>query len=334
MFLAFPFGEYCKTHDFIVKYEKRDKYIVFLAKINAYSSCKGEKKRSAMYLTLIDAKYDSAYTSETRQKGDVFERHFHFNIEFLMIINGDISVYVENKQYVPTPYTLVIIPPPNFHSTVANTETDYTRVTVMVSPNDIPLQIRERFYEKVAKNPLFKGAVITRFIENLKKLLSAQNNQRFSPLLDGIMTELFYAVAFYETDEEPTEITTNKNLSNIVKYINSHITEPITLDDISTNVFLSKSTISHLFKSKMNISIKQYILQKKMVYASTQIANGVPANEVAKNIGYDNYSNFFTIYKKIIGNSPSDYKNYVVKNPNKYYAHLLPIDQKIEPKNK
>ena len=269
-----------------------------------------------MHLKLINSKYDAAYTSEPRQKGDVFERHFHFTIEFLMIIKGNISVYVENKQYVPAPYTLVIIPPPNFHSTVANAETDYTRVTVMVSPNDIPLPIRERFYEKVAKNPLFKGSVITPFIDNLKKLLTAQNNQCFSPLLNGIMTELFYAVAFYETDEDLTGIITNKNLSNILNYINSNITGQITLDDISTNVFLSKSTISHLFKSKMNISIKQYILQKKMVYASEQIANGIPANEAAKIIGYDNYSNFFTIYKKIMGKSPSEHKNQVSKKIN------------------
>lgn len=269
-----------------------------------------------MHLKLINSKYDAAYTIETRQKGDVFERHFHFTIEFLMLVKGNISVYVENKQYFPAAYTLVIIPPPNFHSTVANAETEYSRVTVMVSPNDIPLPIRERFYEKIAITPLFKGAVITRFIDNLKKLLSAQNNEDFSPLLDGIMTELFYAVAFYETDEKPTEIITNKNLSNILNYINSNITKQITLDDIAASVFLSKSTISHLFKNKMNISIKQYILQKKMAYASEQIANGIPANEAAKIIGYDNYSNFFTIYKKIIGSPPSNYKNQLTKRIN------------------
>ncbi len=269
-----------------------------------------------MNFKLINSKYDAAYASETRTKGDVFERHFHFSIEFLMFIKGNISVYVENSQYLPSPYTLIIIPPPNFHSTVANAKTEYTRVTVMVSPKDIPLPIRERFYEKVAKNPIFKGTVITRLIDDLKKLLSAENNQSFSPLLNGLMTQLFYAVAFYETDEEPTQVTTNKNLSNILNYINSNITKHITLDDIAANVFLSKSSISHLFKNKMNISIKQYILQKKMAYASEQIANGLPANEAAKIVGYDNYSNFFTIYKKIIGTPPSNYKNQVTKRRN------------------
>ena len=45
-----------------------------------------------------------------------------------------------------------------------------------------------------------------------------------------------------------------------------------------------------------------------MAYASEQIANGLPANEAAKIVGYDNYSNFFTIYKKIIGTPPSNHK--------------------------
>ena len=58
----------------------------------------------------------------------------------------------------------------------------------------------------------------------------------------------------------------------------------------------------------MKISFKQYVLQKKMAYATRLMLNGVSAGEAAKTIGYENYSNFYSVYKKIVGVPPSDKK--------------------------
>ena len=67
-------------------------------------------------------------------------------------------------------------------------------------------------------------------------------------------------------------------------------------------------SLCHLFKSKMKISIKQYVLQKKISYATALIQQGVPTGEAAKRIGYLNYANFYTAYKNLTGKSPAEIK--------------------------
>ncbi|MBR2432538.1 MAG: helix-turn-helix domain-containing protein, partial [Clostridia bacterium] len=72
----------------------------------------------------------------------------------------------------------------------------------------------------------------------------------------------------------------------------------ILLDDIAKYTSRSKSSFCHLFESKMNISPKQYILQKKLALASKLIDEGVPHTVAAMQVGYENYSNFYRLYRK------------------------------------
>ena len=60
----------------------------------------------------------------------------------------------------------------------------------------------------------------------------------------------------------------------------------------------------HLFEERMKISPKQYILQKKLALANKLIEDGVPPTLAAVRIGYDNYSNFYRMYRKRYGNCP------------------------------
>ena len=47
---------------------------------------------------------------------------------------------------------------------------------------------------------------------------------------------------------------------------------------------------------------KQYVLKKKMTYASMLIDEGISVTNAARTVGYENYSNFYRIYKKLKSN--------------------------------
>ena len=70
------------------------------------------------------------------------------------------------------------------------------------------------------------------------------------------------------------------------------------LDDLAAYTSRSKSSFCHLFEARMNITPKQYILQKKLALASKLIDEGVPRTAAAMRVGYDNYSNFYRLYHK------------------------------------
>jgi AraC-like DNA-binding protein len=55
----------------------------------------------------------------------------------------------------------------------------------------------------------------------------------------------------------------------------------------------------------MKISIMDYIKQKKILLAQDLIANGTKPTLAAQELGFEEYSTFFRLYKKYLGCSPS-----------------------------
>ena len=91
----------------------------------------------------------------------------------------------------------------------------------------------------------------------------------------------------------------------MLTYIDEHLCEKILLEDLALHVACSVSSLCHLFQRRMNVSPKQYILHKKMALANKLIRDGTPPTSASLLVGYENYSNFYRLYSKIYGETPS-----------------------------
>ena len=99
-----------------------------------------------------------------------------------------------------------------------------------------------------------------------------------------------------------------KNVNRIIAYINRHLNEPITLDDIAAEFFLNKDYIGRLFKEHTHASIGHYIAVQRAGLASGMLEEGFSVAEVQERLGFSSYSYFFKFYKKMTGISPSQYR--------------------------
>ena len=117
------------------------------------------------------------------------------------------------------------------------------------------------------------------------------------------MVQNFYE--YIEARQKSTETEADAFLQRSIAYIEGHLSEKILLDDLAKLTSRSKSSFCHLFEEKMKISPKQYILQKKLALANKLIRDGVPATVAAMRVGYENYSNFYRVYKRQFQKSPS-----------------------------
>ena len=117
------------------------------------------------------------------------------------------------------------------------------------------------------------------------------------------MTEIFYDAV--QESHAPVKIGTDKVIQMAIQYVEQHLHEKILLESLAKQTSRSKSSFCHLFEEKMKISPKQYILQKKLALASKLIGEGTPPTVAAMQVGYDNYSNFYRIYVKHLGTSPT-----------------------------
>lgn len=96
----------------------------------------------------------------------------------------------------------------------------------------------------------------------------------------------------------------------ILRHIEKNITKQLTVRDLSKNFSYSPSHISHLFKEKMGISVKEYIIKEKMKYASNLLREGIlTVSEIAEQIGYGSIQSFSKTFKLYMGCSPTEYRS-------------------------
>lgn len=93
------------------------------------------------------------------------------------------------------------------------------------------------------------------------------------------------------------------------EYILSHLSENLSRQEIADHVHLSQNHLARLFRQETGSSISDFILQQRMQQAFGLLANtSLPVGQVAQQVGYENYSYFLTLFRRVSGKTPSQYR--------------------------
>ena len=229
----------------------------------------------------------------------LWESHTHAKYEMIAVADGDITVMLEGQQYRLTKNQIIIIPPLSYHSLTANEKGRYRRITALFDADAIPEVLRAEFEGQTRES---KAAAPQ--IEKLRYVCQRNAPSFFTPLVQSLMIELFYETV--KTPITAAQTEADEFVEKTIRYVEAHLHEKISLDELAKHTSRSKSSFCHLFEQKMNISPKQYILQKKLAYADKLISESTPATAAAMLVGYENYSDFYRVYKKYQGGAPSE----------------------------
>lgn len=100
-----------------------------------------------------------------------------------------------------------------------------------------------------------------------------------------------------------------KVIIQIEQYVDFHIEERITRENIARAVSFSEDYISKLFKRETGNSLSEYIMSRKIERAKELIEkNEEPIGYIAARLGYSSFSYFSEVFKKFTGELPSEYK--------------------------
>lgn len=99
-------------------------------------------------------------------------------------------------------------------------------------------------------------------------------------------------------------------LLEIIQYINMHITEKISLIDLSNIFSYNSKYLSSLFRKYTKKTITTYITETRITMAINYLINSnEPIKSIASKIGFEDEYYFMRIFKKIIGTTPKQYRN-------------------------
>ena len=99
-------------------------------------------------------------------------------------------------------------------------------------------------------------------------------------------------------------------------YINLNIERRITREELSEHFHLSKGHIARRFHEEMGMSISDYINRQRISKACLLLwQSELSPGEVAARCGFNDYPYFYKTFRKLMGCSPSEYKQKRPHNP-------------------
>ena len=264
------------------------------------------------------AEYDGRHNLDIGWTTQSFHMHPHY--EFYLFIQGKVQMIIEDESFDTHPMDLFIFPPGILHrALVLDSSVPYERAYFYITRKALseisedpfnPLQILDAAMRRGDYSYHADSGSGTRFIQLIDEMNSETDPS--DPILHMInrcrisMLSLLSCKIIRQKDilaPRPPD-----RISEIIRYINDHIQEPLSLDSLSDRFYLSKYTLLHEFKSYTNISVHQYILSKRIQQAQLLMQQGNAPGSAAKLSGFNDYAGFYRAFvRSHNGLTPQNY---------------------------
>lgn len=97
-------------------------------------------------------------------------------------------------------------------------------------------------------------------------------------------------------------------IKKAVEFILSNYNRDISLSDVSDAVDVSPQYLSKLFKEECGKGFVSFLSCVRIEQAKRLLKEGVKIKDLAEQIGFNNYTYFFTVFKDVTGMTPQQYE--------------------------
>ena len=102
----------------------------------------------------------------------------------------------------------------------------------------------------------------------------------------------------------------NHTVANVKKYINAHLKERLSLNEVAAVFGISPNYLSQLFSKYNDVGFSEYINTCKIAESKRLLAEGnLKVYEAAEMLGFESAFYFSKVFKKVEGVSPTEYLN-------------------------
>lgn len=100
-------------------------------------------------------------------------------------------------------------------------------------------------------------------------------------------------------------VTSDERIVRAVKYVNEHLSAPLTLKQVAGVAHLSPSRFRHLFAEQTGMGLRQYILWRRFVSVWEHRMNGASLSTAAHAAGFADSAHLARTSRRMIGIPPS-----------------------------
>jgi len=148
------------------------------------------------------------------------------------------------------------------------------------------------------------------FCKNLNKIYSMFKNNAsikealISQYITNLLTELLVSKDF-----SPRQVIHTDIIEDTTAFINEHLCESLTLEQLASNASLSPYYFTRLFKKETGFTPHEYIIAARINLAKFQLKNtNLPVKEICFSSGFTSESSFCSTFKKWEHITPLNYR--------------------------
>ncbi|MBD5395407.1 MAG: AraC family transcriptional regulator [Lachnospiraceae bacterium] len=277
-----------------------------------------EEHRDSVKSGYLLEKFRLFHLKDNRPKE--YEYHYHDFHKLIWFISGNVEYHVEGKAYKLEPYDILLVGRGQIHKPFIGTEENYERYVFYISEEFLKEHSeRESDLALCFQMALKEDSSVIRLSPSDSGLLFETVK-----LLDRSVREKAYAKEMYSRilflkliielnrcclqSREVFHKTAryDKKIVEMIHYINDHLSDDLSIENLSARFYLSKYHMMRKFKEETGYSMHQYILEKRILAARNRILSGMSASTACMECGFKDYSTFSRAYKKLLNRLPSD----------------------------
>lgn len=236
--------------------------------------------------------------------------HTHQWYEIFYVMEGDIMCHFDSGAFKISEGEVIIVKPDIRHyvSTVQKNAKYFALNFYADTSHSKDSDIHDllNFSKYVVVEADEESSSVAKMIKNA---MEKHEGRLVGIYLFALLTKL--AVLYGSKIENIKAIGTDSNMSRIYaveNLISKYFNTGITIDEISSQLHISKRQLLRIIKKHYGCTYKERIIKLRMEEAKRLLKNGEHVDEVALKCGYDSISAFYRAFCKNVGMLPGEYK--------------------------
>ncbi len=248
--------------------------------------------------------------------------HWHSCFEITYVVRGSERYFVNGETYMTSPGDIILFNNIEPHGWEVLEETE---LIVMVFQQELiangfallDYDYLEPFLKRGTnfKNVLPAGAQVNRDIHQLLLEISKENEDRtvgYQLMIKANILKILTLLIRHSQDTTKSDrllarkALEMRRLSDVFDYINQHYDQRLTLADVAEMAYMSPNYFSQYFKRVTGQNFSEYINSLRIKKAQEMLKEGSKSViDVAMACGFRNMSNFYRMFKKHTGTTPT-----------------------------
>ena len=250
--------------------------------------------------------FKHSLTEKPEMDDPLFSEHFHTSYELLHFVSGDAELLLQHTRYSIHPRSLLVIKPGEYHNIVFHSTAPYERYVIRVSPDNLHRNLSSLLSKTKSVYSIADTPLEEEFLRMDRHLELLRPEAQVNACIGSMDLILSYLISSEDLIRQADFV--NETSKRILDYIDTHLGEIRTVDDLALGLHMSRSALYRVFSSQFHTPIISYIRTQQCLLAQEYIREGMPAQEAAERLGFTHYSSFYREYTRVFHVSPNKHK--------------------------